>query len=670
MTFSRQLLRSLFVLLALLALALVLVVSSQRTLLQNAALTTQDAFVPAVRVERIMAIAQALSSSTTAGSMASDVSLEQTCSLRQTELLTGRVLAGFGLNAVFDARQRLAVAFASAQAVAPTGCRGFVAEVDLVLRTPGLWGEQPASVLQSRVAQALTERVSWVSVPPCLYIFDGAKSFYLRGPQGYCLSPHALGQPELASTLSLDASVRGLTNLTYTRLLGAQSVSGDADEARRFALTLRPRMAQQLERYSGCWSSNEPCDLDMPIPLARTQGATVAVLDAQTGEVLALRCFGPVCDAGSLAEAQPLAAALLEAPPASVAKLFFSLALAETASVPRDLRMQIKTSGQLDATVVKRNEWWERTALCDLQSRPLGSAPHGCAVPERAMQIATRFGWNADCGAQTKDCGRVALSADLASLPGFMGVLRPLAANTVPAGRSTTASAAARQYLNWNDYNRIRASGGVTQIGAPYREASAAVQAVLGAAETRTSALGLASLASSLYRASRGEVPRAPQLIRVLGDQTQSPTPITPARADRSGELRSLIAPARMVREGMAKVLTPAEPGWSGDGTAHAAFRTSFGRSCPADCPVEGKTGTVSARDPRFAGTTTFTGIVDVTRLHTLMGIPPVVTASLPPVLAIGVIVFPYTRGEAVAGHAASHLALRLVRDLTVGRAP
>jgi hypothetical protein len=667
MTFSRQLLRSLFVLLGLLALVLVGVVVSQRAVLQNTALVDQDVFVPAVRVERLTAVVQALVSPTASDSLAADVSFEQSCSPRQVGLLTGRLMAALGLDSVFDARQRLGAAFAAAQEVAPVGCRRFLAEVDLVLRSPGLTSPQQGLALSSRVSQALTERVSWESVPPCLYVMQEEQFFYLRGPQGYCLKPDGMRPPGLGTQLSLGASVRQLSNLVYARLLAPQSVSGQASDARRFALTLHLGISQQLDLYAECWSANGLCPIELATPLARTEGATVVVLDAQTGDVLGLRCFGAVCNSDRLSEAQPLGAALLEAPPASVAKLFFSLALAELPVPPKELLFQIKTSGQLDATVVKRNEWWERTALCDLQSRPLGAGPHSCSVPARALQIAGRFGWNAGCAAGVKDCGRVTLSSGLASLPGFMGLIQP-----VVVGEGATR-AADRTYLNWNDYNRIRASGGITQIGQPYRESSAAVQAVLGAAESRTSALGLASLASGLYRVSRGQSPQEPSLIRFLDPHSSAldareRAPIT-ASSQRQQELRSLAAPARLVRQGMAKVLTPAEQGWLGDGTGHQAFLSSFGRHCPAGCPVEGKTGTVSARDPRFAATTTFTGLVEVNRLRSLLGVSPGAGMNLPPALAIGVIVFSANPSPSASGHAASHLAMRLVRDLVVTQA-
>ncbi|MEY3669669.1 MAG: hypothetical protein RL258_1064 [Pseudomonadota bacterium] len=675
MTFSRQLLRSLFLLLLLLALGLLAVVFSQRSLVENAALSERDVFVPELRVERLAAMTQALAAPVTSGALVADVSFEEACGTRPVTLLTQRVAQALGLSSLADAHQRLGAAFVAAQRVVPQGCRGFLSEVDLILRHPGLLVEKDRAGLRLRVSQTLTERVSWDSVPPCLYVRQQGQFFYLRGPQGYCLdaaqtvtSGTMRGPIGLGTELALGADTRQLVQLAYARLLDPQAVEGLPVQARRFGLTLHPGVTRVLDAFDDCWAQPGGCPAEAALALQRTAGATVVVLDAQTGAVLGMRCFGPVCKGASLREAEPLAAALIEAPPASVAKLFFSLALAEAGAPPRDLLLQIKTSGLLDPTVLKRNEWWERAALCDLQNRPAGAEPHSCAVAGRAMALAERFFWNTQCVSDPAACGRIGLSPVSQGLPGFVGIFRPLTGAT----QAAQAGSPGRLYLNWNEYNRIRTAGGRTQIGAPYREASSAVQAVLGAAESRTSALGLASLASGLYLASQGQPIQIPSVLfdtqgsgqRIATPSRDSAQSAITARATR--EARALVGAARLVRQGMTKVMTPAEPGWPGDGTAHAAFRTSFGRSCPADCPLEGKTGTVSMRDPRYAGTTTFLGLIDLPRLQQLLGARAADFADLPPALALGVIVFSPDRLDPVRGHGASQLAMRVVRDLTV----
>jgi hypothetical protein len=675
MTFSRRLLRSLFVLLGLLGLMLVIVVVSQKGTVENLELVAQDTFVPTARVERLTVIAQTLAAPIRFDSLAADVSLEQACSKRQASLLTSRVAEQMDLGSYADARQRIGAAFAAAKAVAPVGCRGFLAEVDLILRNPTLLSVGQSATLQNRVTQTLTERVSWNLVPPCLYLNVEGEAAYLRGPQGYCLASDGEGQPSLASPIAVPATVRQIGNLAYARLIEPQSVTGSVTgsppDPRRIEMTLHPSVSRALEGYATCWSSDLPCPVDRSVlQLSRYQGATVVVMDAQTGSVLGMRCFGPICDTGRLIDAEPLAPFLLEAPPASVAKLFFSLALAELAAPPKDLLLQIKTSGQLDPTAVKRNEWWERSAICDLQSRPPDAPPHTCAIAARAAQIAEIFGWNSRCADSPRSCGLVSVAPDLAPLPALVGRMQTLSALDSQGQGRPQDSLLERRYLNWNDYDRIRSAGGLTQIGQPYRESSVAIQAVLGAAEARTSALGLASLASGIFRLSQGQAPAAPRLLKPwgapahgLGVAASEAKGQASARPIRS--LRSLAVPAQKVRQGMSKVLTPAEAGWTGDGTAHRAFLAGFGRSCPVDCPVEGKTGTVSARDPRFAGTTTFTGMAELPRLRALRGETTPKAFDLPPALALGVIVFSPATGQPAVGHAASYLAMHLLRDLS-----
>jgi hypothetical protein len=213
MTFSRRLLRSLFLLLGLFGLVLVLVVISQRAIVQNLELVAQDTFVPSVRVERLTVIAKALAVPVRSESLAADVSLEQACTERQASLLTGRVAEQLYLRSYADARQRLGAAFAAAKAVAPVGCRGFLAEVDLVLRNPALLSAGETATLPNRVTQTLTEQVSWNRVPPCLYMNADGESLYLRGPQGYCLAPGPKGPPCLASQIAVPAAVRQIGNL-------------------------------------------------------------------------------------------------------------------------------------------------------------------------------------------------------------------------------------------------------------------------------------------------------------------------------------------------------------------------------------------------------------------------------------------------------------------------
>jgi hypothetical protein len=75
-------------------------------------------------------------------------------------------------------------------------------------------------------------------------------------------------------------------------------------------------------------------------------------------------------------------------------------------------------------------------------------------------------------------------------------------------------------------------------------------------------------------------------------------------------------------------------------------------------------------RDPRYAGTTTFMGLIDLPRLEQLLGSQAAAFADLPPTLALGVIVFSQDQVDPARGHGASQLAMRVVRDLVAPGGP
>lgn len=188
------------------------------------------------------------------------------------------------------------------------------------------------------------------------------------------------------------------------------------------------------------------------------------------------------------------------------------------------------------------------------------------------------------------------------------------------------------------------------------------------------SALGLASLAGQIERMSRGMAPLNPVLVVPSTDRSQQGLPLRQLRQQQA---------ARQVREAMARVMIGPEPGWDGAGTGHSAFLASFQRGCKAPCPIQGKTGTVSRQDRRFAGTTTFAAIVEVNRLTRQLGEdggslePEASFASneqraenkgLPPVITIGVITIPRQDQRPLPeGHGASRFGMQFTRDLISG---
>ncbi len=693
MTFSRHLLQATVGILAALSLVLLVLVVGYFDRFAGRPYADVDAFIPIDRVERLSQLVTVLRGSSSSDSQDLKGSLARTnpgrwaglpwlgsaehlsrsyalsCPARQQEILVGRLANQLGLTRS-EVEGRLDLAYASWLAQGATGCRAFFVDVDLVMRSDYLLDPlrplSGASLAQS-LSLLLTERVAWDAKPPCLRVrASDQRQIYLKGPAGYCLQ-EGMG---LGSELAFAGVSRELINFVYSRLFVAEAVRDSSLEARSLELTLHPTIQSLLDGYGDCFSDRIDCPWPAWPNASLHQTAVVVVMDPNNQRVLGLRCFGQCSGSSGFSSLvdQALAPITLPVPPASIAKLFYALALSETvplsAATRRELAFQVKTSGQLDGRSLKRNEWWERLALCDLTSRSDPQQVIQCSMARRAQALATELGWNQYCQAGDDNCGRVQLSGTSSELKGYAGYFRSLP----PVGSAGGSGAAV---LNWSAYNQIRDAGGITQIREPYFAASAAVQSVLGAGDNRVSALGLASLAGQIERMSRGMAPLSPVLVVASTAQPQQGVALRQLRQQQA---------ARQVRDAMAKVMTGPEPGWDGAGTGHSAFLASFQQACKAPCAVQAKTGTVSRQDPRFAGTTTFSAIVEINRLRRQIReaegsmssqepSPRDALDALPSVLTIGVITIPIENKRPLPeGHGASRFGMQVVHDLVVSR--
>lgn len=696
MTFSKHLLRGTIGILAALCLVLFVLVASYFDRFAGRPYADVDIFVPLDRVERLTRLVSSLREPMSPGPQPAAKPSPMTepgllsrlswfgakggaarpysvsCPARQQDVLAGRLAGQFNLSRK-EAAGRLAIAFTAWSEGGGKGCRAFFVDADLVMRSPFLLESNQSlseQALEQSLSQILAERVAWDAKPPCLRIRSSdQKLVYLKGPAGYCLE-EGMG---LGSALAFGSSSRELVNFVYSRLFVSEAVRDVTLEARSLELTLHPVVQSVLDGYGDCLKDLIDCSWPSWPNASQHQTAIVVVMDPRGQQVLGMRCFGqctPSSGFNSLVEGA-LAPLALPVPPASIAKLFYALAFSEMpstrASERSELALQVKTSGQLDGRSLKRNEWWERLALCDLRARPDSGQTIECAMARRAQTLATELGWNQYCEKASDDCGRVRLSGVSSEVMGYAGYFRALP----PIGSEGGSGASV---LNWSSYNAIRDAGGITQIREPYFAASAAVQSVLGAGDNRVSALGLASLAGQIERMSRGMAPLNPALVVASTERSQQGLPLRQLRQQQA---------ARQVREAMARVMIGPEPGWDGAGTGHSAFLASFQRACKAPCPIQGKTGTVSRQDRRFAGTTTFAAIVEVNRLTRQLGEAGGLldaeaslasnerraeNKGLPPVITIGVITIPRQDQRPLPeGHGASRFGMQFTRDLISG---
>jgi hypothetical protein len=395
---------------------------------------------------------------------------------------------------------------------------------------------------------------------------------------------------------------------------------------------LNAQMQQGFDLWTACLN-NKTCP---KVPaLQRLRDVSVVIMDAQSGAILAAWCHGKACNKANATGPGTMGATLLEAPPASTAKLVFALGLATQVQMDHQvLQKQIKTSGQNDGSVSKRNEWWERQAICDTQKGPR------CFVPFQTRAISDAFGFNLNCQGKGPGCGRVGLvSADVPSLvPGLIGRL----AIDAKADRGV-------EMIDWALYDSVRQGKQKPPRGDAYTETSRAIQAVIGAGDSRVSAMGLAVVPMQLWRLSQK---MAPVLPSVMAASESTLLPRTPEKWSTA---------ALTVMGGMRKAVEPAEAGWQGAGTISAAFTHEMQKPCTGECGVWGKTGTVSQKDPGFAGTSLFSGLVDTRDLSKWRGDADA-EKSPRQVLSIGVIAIPEKGAPPL--HAASHLAMAAVNQI------
>jgi hypothetical protein len=585
----------------------------------------QAVYRPAQRIVQVLAADQALRQSPPNDSAVPPTALP--CEGRSLDVLRARLVAS-GVVSAQQVDQRIRAAAASPQPW--PSCASFVQAFELALAmTAGPSGGGTLSAQQ--VEQALSEDVNWTRRLPCLLARDAGTVRLLAG------SPLVCGgaAPTLDSLASLprDASYRQLA-AGLARGLSVAAVAGTLQVDTLGWLSLSPGLQALMDPWARCRQAGQ-CPQVPALPLQRD--VSVVVMDAKTGLILAAWCDGQACSKMARAGTGVLPAALVEAPPASTAKLLFSLELAAAQAVqPLVLQRQIKTSGQNDGLVVKRNEWWERQAICDAGST------EACNVPGQTRALADALGYNAACDRGASLCGRWGLvEPELRSLsPGTVGrlALEPTGAKRV-------------RMLDWKSYEDVRQGRKSPKGLVGYEPSSRAIQAVLGAGDSRTSALGLALLSTQIWRMAQGMPLAAPRVIDF--GPTGLPTSF-------KGDARWQSA-AHTVLGGMRKVVEPAEAGWQGPGTVASALEQALKRPCLGDCGVWAKTGTVSRQDKVYGGTTVLTALVDTQALSAWSG-KPLALPAMPSMLSIGVIAMP--QGSAASGHAASQIGMGLLRQL------
>lgn len=580
-------------------------------------------FKPMQRIQQLKAMRGALESSASpAEARAGDID----CEPRGRAVLTIRTMNGLGLDAE----------------TASTTLQHIHQQLGFKLRC-NEWVENIQSLatyqtkLQTATAgstfefdAALSEQVSWERQIPCMYFRSAQTVGLMMGNPVRCARHR---NQERAGLVTTPVGFQAMQQVAKSYLSNApvqvvQSMNG-ADHI----FTIDPTLQAVMDRWANCLSQ-KPCEHGPQIRTSRHVSAVM--LDVKTGDVLAALCWSGPCDKPQMKNLSHLGALLIEAPPASTAKLLHAMVLAQNGKTdPLMLQRQIKTSGQTDQLVSKRNEWWEKQAICeDTPNKP-------CLHPMQVQSMAQEFQWNQNCTGASLFCGRLGLieQSDSLILSGLIGHARLSASPQKP----TTL-------VSWADYDAIRQGKKRADGSLNYMNTALAIQSVIGAGNSRTSALGLANLAAQISRLSQGQNIHRPSLIRPWDPQIDNPPPT-----------KAMQAAAQVVLDGMRKVVQPAESGWKDPGTVANTFQRILGKPCTDECGVWAKTGTVSQQDPNFAGASLFTGVMDVSKLRAWQ-----TNEALSPTsrqIAIGLISIP-AKGVKPT-HVASELAVQLIKELT-----
>lgn len=515
--------------------------------------------------------------------------------------------------------------------------------------------------VKSTIESYLTEHTSWDWKSPCVYFKkEGKDLVYLSGAIINCLFNKK--NIKSFSDVKLVSEISTLANVIHRQLSGIKNKNfKNLNKPENFFITLNPRIQGWLNLYKKCFDFSEFCNLTSTSNLSKMNNVSIVVLNSDNSEVLGSICIGKKCTDSGLNVYKDLASMHVKSPPASISKLLYALSFANSSTIEKKMLLrQIKTSGQIDSKLGRRNEWWEKNAICD------GRELTECKHLKNVTRYADLFGIATDCSMVQKeeiypksnlllnslDCGKISLIksnhfSDYSyvnnSVEGFVGYL-PLADKLFYRSNKII------NFLKWNDYENFRKKTYLFSKKKEYLNTSHVVQSVIGGGESRISALGIASILSQINQMANKQNLQLPSLVKVVNER---------AGIKRPNLLKSDISSAGYVISGLQKAILAKEIGWKGNGTAYKSFKKVFGRDCLPDCPVVGKTGTVSFKDKNFIGTTLFSGLVDTKKMMRYLNLN---VKSKTPNLAIGVIVF--SEKDNSEGHYAAQIFMSLVKDI------
>ena len=269
----------------------------------------------------------------------------------------------------------------------------------------------------------LTENLGWHEKGLCIYHKLLSEDLvYLAGPVKRCIIERdniylTYNFPDLDNLIDNAMRLRETIRIKNANKNIFKKVGYEDFD---YILTLDPKIQTSLNVLEQCFEGSELCKSEN-FSFDRLEGISIVLIDPLTSGILGIKCLGSFCSENGMDRLGDLATLTVRSPPASISKIFFGLGIASEGKVDSfELTNQLKTSGSNENLSGKRNEWWERAAICDdsLEKKT-------CMTLVYTNYFANMLGFSTTCknnlvfGTTEKfhqafdlSCGRVSIIAD------------------------------------------------------------------------------------------------------------------------------------------------------------------------------------------------------------------------------------------------------------------
>ena len=378
-----------------------------------------------------------------------------------------------------------------------SNCFKIIQDLDVITQINFRFSEKKSNTTEI-VKTFLTENLEWHSKGVCIYHKSSSEDLvYLAGPLKRCILDR--------DNIYLTYNSSNIDNLTdNARRLGKtirikdenkNSLNREKYENFDYILTLDPKIQTSLNSLEGCFEGSELCKSEK-LSFDGLEGISVVLIDPTTSGILGIKCLGSFCSENGLDRLGDLATLTVRTPLASISKIFFGLGIASEGNIDFfELTNQLKTSGSNMNISGKRNEWWEREAICDDSAEK-----KTCMTLVHTSYFANMFGFSTNCtnslvfGTTEKfhqafdhNCGRVSIIADgyevETNISSFLGYL-PTQDGLYLNERGIA------EFLSWDKYNKFRDNSNESIVGNDLRlrNTSQIIQTAIGGGNSRVSA--------------------------------------------------------------------------------------------------------------------------------------------------------------------------------------